>query len=175
VSENPSLIAYTGLIYAGTHPRDAAAALDEASRVASEVRNRFLASAAVEVVARRRWSALRRSASADDAKRAVSSFVDASRENYRAGWLTHARVAGRDLAALLFELDRPDVAAAVLGGCDAFGTVPTPVNGPFPAALDELSRGGGRDELRRSYEFGRRATFSDLLRLAEEASLPAPS
>jgi predicted ATPase len=174
VSKNPSGIAYSGLIYAGFHPREEAAALDEASRMASEVRNRFLASAAAEGDARRQWSALRGGASAVDAMRAVSSFVAVSRENYRAGWLTHARVVGRDLAALLFELARPDLAAAVLGGCDAFGTVPTPVNGPFPAALDELSRGGGSDELRRSYEFGRNAAFSDLLRLAQESDSPGP-
>jgi predicted ATPase/DNA-binding SARP family transcriptional activator len=174
-SQNPSQIAYTTAIYAFIHPRDAAAALDEASRMASEVRNRFAAALVAEVVARRQWSALRRGASADEANRAVSSFVALSRENYQAGWLTHARVVGRDLAALLFELARPDVAAAVLGGCDAFGTIPVPVNGPFPVALDELSRGGGSNELRRSYEFGRRAKFSDLLRLAEESSSPAPS
>jgi hypothetical protein len=81
----------------------------------------------------------------------------------------------RDVAALLFELGRVDVAAAVLGGCDAFGPVAAPANGPLPATLDELSRGGGCDDLRRSYEFGRRATFTDLLRLAEESSSAAPT
>ncbi len=175
MSDNPSLIAYATAVYASTHPGDAAAAFDEADRVASEVRNRFAAAMAAQGAALRQRSAFRRGASVAEAERSLSWLVTQSREYYRAGWLIHAHVVGRDLAALVFDLDRPDVAAAVLGGCDAFGSVSVPANGPFPAALDELSRGGGSGELRRSYEFGRRAKFTDLLRLAEESSSAAPS
>jgi predicted ATPase len=169
-SGSPSLIAYTTVIYALTHPREAAAVLDEAFRLASEVGNRFYASEAAAGRARLQWSAVRKGASAAEGNRAVSSYVDVAREEYRAGLLIHARVMGREIAALLFELGRADTAAAVLGGCDAFGTVPTPGSGPFPSTLDELSRGGGNDELRASYEFGRHAKFPDLLRLAEESN-----
>ena len=103
------------------------------------------------------------------------SLVGQSRQSLESGFLTHARVTGRDLAALLFDLDRPDIAAAVLGGCDAYGSVALPIHRPLPAALDELSHGGGSEELRRSYEFGRGAKFTELLRLVEQSSSPSPA
>jgi predicted ATPase/DNA-binding SARP family transcriptional activator len=167
---NPSLIAYTALNYATVHPLEAAVALDQAHRAASEVGNRFYVLIASEVTARLQRAALRRGASPDDASRAVSLFIAVCRDYYREGRLAHAHVVGRELAGLLLDLDRPEAAAAVLGGCDAAGTIAIVTSEPLPAALAELSRGGGSDELRRSYELGRRTRFTDLLRLAEESN-----
>jgi predicted ATPase/DNA-binding SARP family transcriptional activator len=172
-SGHPSLMAYTTLMFAVTHPLEAAVAYDRAFRLASEVRNALYALMASAGMAALQRAAVRQGASADGANRALSSSVAVCRDYYRAGCLSHAHVLGRDLAAFLFELDQPEVAAAVLGRCDAVGTVATVVSEPLPAALAELSLGGGSDELRRSYERGRRTRFTELLRLAEESD-PLP-
>jgi hypothetical protein len=175
VSGNPSLIAYTTLVYAITHPLEAAVAYDHVYRVTSEVRNRFYALMASEGTAWIERAALDRGASTDDVNRALSSSIAVCRDYYRAGRLSHAHVMARDVAAWLFELDRPGVAAALLGGCDAVGTIATLTSTPLSAALAELSAGGGSDELRRTYEFGRRTKFLDLLRLVEDSNSSAES
>jgi hypothetical protein len=174
-SGHPSLIAYTTIMYAVTHPLEAAVAYDAAHQLASEVQNRFYALMAAAGTAGLQRAAVRRAASADEADGALSSSVAVCRDYYRAGFLAHAHVMGRDLAAFLFELDRPEVAAALLGRCDAVSAVATVVSEPLPAALAELALGLGPDDLQRSYERGRRSKFTDLLRLAEESSPLAPS
>jgi predicted ATPase len=175
VSGNPSLIAYTTLVYGMTHPLEAAVACDHVYRVTSEVRNRFYALMASEGTAWIERAAVDRAASTDDVNRALSSSIAVCRDYCRAGRLSHAHVMARDVAAWLFKVDRPGVAAALLGGCDAVGTIATLSSQPLPNALADLSRGGGSAELRRSYELGRRTKFPDLLRLAEESNSSAAS
>ena len=164
------MIAYALTVYAATHPADAAAAYDEAYGVASDVGNSFVANWAAGGIALGQRTVVRCGAPAAEASRSVARLVELSRDGYRSGRVTHARVIGRDLAVLLYELGRSDVAAAVLGGCDGIGTVAVSVNRVPPQALDELTRGGGSEALRRSYKYGRRAKYADVLSLAGASS-----
>jgi hypothetical protein len=119
-SGNPSAIAYADVVHAiatsAGDPAAARAALESARAYASEVDNTWVLSTAATTIA----------SSPPDASPdvdAVALALAAADDLHRTGWGTHAWCALWGVVAGVFDLGRREVAAIVLGGCEASGVV----------------------------------------------------
>ncbi len=154
---NPSAIAYAYLVdafgTAVTDPARARAAAESARAHASEVDNRWVLTTAATTIALA-------PPGADPDEAALAQAFDAADDLQRTGWATHAWSAMWGVIAGLFGLDRRDVAALVLGGCEASGVARLAYQ-QVPAELEEA--GSATEPFRR---LGRHLPLEDVLAIA---------